>query len=226
MAEIQVKVLIPCVTGLPEDIATHDWSWTSNDTTVGTTDDILAALFAFYDTNFADQGYGETAGSLTGAMSDSVVDEDWTFKFYERNVVTNELTLLRQEAQSMTGLAADANVLPSECAVRMTAHGLLTGGESDRRKRGGWFFGPGLTAAACRSVSGGRVLVNDDVITRLRTAGRWLLDNQPADSAWVIYSGTGFVAHPVVGGWVDNAFDTIRSRGTAHTTRSSWTETP
>jgi hypothetical protein len=44
-----------------------------------------------------------------------------------------------------------------------------------------------------------------------------------AGFAWVIYSPTNNEIYDVEAGWVDDAFDTIRSRGGAATTRTTFT---
>lgn len=60
---------------------------------------------------------------------------------------------------------------------------------------------------------------SDNFTDTLRDAGAGLL---AADVGWCIHSPTNNTFVPVVGGWVDNEFDTMRSRGYRPTFRQSF----
>ena len=46
--------------------------------------------------------------------------------------------------------------------------------------------------------------------------------NPSLECTWVLWSRANNAMFNVVGGWVDNAFDTIRKRGNAPTARTTW----
>lgn len=109
--------------------------------------------------------------------------------------------------------------LPNETAITVSYY-------ADRnipRHRGRIFFGP--LDRYCLATGVGDVLVNDNVRQGLNAA--------LADLALQVHGGTGAVLgiwsemdqvlrYPLGGGWVDNAFDTVRKRGARATQRTSW----
>lgn len=228
MVAILCTVQVPCDTGLPEDTIHMTRVYNAIDSTGPTLDAILDAEFDFWNTNPGDVGYGAPGGTLANAWADSVVGATWGFDFHLINLVTGDLTFLRHDAGTVT-LGASSDPLTAETAIRLTAHGVLTGGEGDREKRGGFFFGGGLRRDVCATIQGGALRVAPDIRIRLRSASRQLLDDGAASAgtfAWAIWSRTAAQTTAVIGGWVDNAFDTIRKRGPAPTVRESWTVSP
>lgn len=216
MATIEAQVLIPSGTGIPADRSQHTWTVTALSSSEAVTDAVLVALEAFYDTTPT----GGTA-SIASRMRDGIVSNPWTVRFLTVTEATGERTPLREGTFSVT-LAASGETLPSEVAVRASIHGDLTGVQAvDRRRRGGPFMGPGLIATVA-TIASNRVLVDEDFQTDLALAIGELDAALAADTiALAIYSQPDAASHGVTGWFVDNAFDTIRSRGTTPTARIS-----
>lgn len=124
---------------------------------------------------------------------------------------------------------SSANPLPEEVAIALSIHGDLTGiPESDgatrpaARRRGRLFLGPWSQDAVAGPI-GGHVYVNIPLQNTLVAAASNLLDALfAADLQWHVWSRANAAVYPVVGGWLDNAFDTIRSRGADASGRVLW----
>lgn len=112
--------------------------------------------------------------------------------------------------------------LPSEVALCLSYHALITSGGNPARKRGRVFLGP-WAAQDCESASAslyGRPKATTQ--QQLVDAAGALLaaSNLTTAWSWVVYSPTDELARPVVAGWVDNAWDTQRRRGIDPTLRT------
>lgn len=115
--------------------------------------------------------------------------------------------------------ATGTTSLPGEVAVCLSYQAAPLSGVPQARRRGRVYIGPlnnGMVGTTGRP--------DNSIITTLRHCGRRLLaaSNAAPSTDWVVYSQLMGTAADVVGGWVDNAFDTQRRRGQSATTRSSW----
>lgn len=112
----------------------------------------------------------------------------------------------------------------------LSFNGLFTSGSPAGRRRGRIFLGP-LDSAVMDDTLGQAVIQNS-VISAVRTAAEALMDaGDAANFQWAVFSPTTAGAPPwstgeilaatlpVVAGFVDNSFDTIRSRGIQATER-------
>jgi hypothetical protein len=116
--------------------------------------------------------------------------------------------------------------LPTEVAACLSFQGLAASGVNQARRRGRVFLGP--LNRECTVMVGGRTLLEPGRQTVIADAADALLNSQAlAGVPWAVFSPTAratgaslFDATTIVNnGWVDNAFDTIRSRGTDPSTR-------
>lgn len=112
------------------------------------------------------------------------------------------------------------NPLPAEVALVMSYRAAYVSGVPQARRRGRIYFGPLDTA--CLHTDGRPTVT---CIDKLQNFGNALLAASTASTQWdwVVHSKVAGSSHNVVGGWVDNAFDTQRRRGVAVTTRELWT---
>jgi hypothetical protein len=115
--------------------------------------------------------------------------------------------------------------LPAECAAALSFHGtygtaaeFAPGARPRARHRGRVYIGPLIST-----------IVDEDDNNAPRAAGFFRQDLCDAgealigaDQGWVVWSRTNAAVYPVVGGWVDDAFDTIRGRGPDPTTRTTF----
>ena len=111
-----------------------------------------------------------------------------------------------------------------EAAVALTIQANPVTGQNQRNRRGRIFLGPlGSNAIV---VTDGRVRVTSAFRTNITAAAVKLQQDIRAiavNTDWIVYSPTTGGEHIVESGWVDDAFDTIRSRGPNPTARTTFT---
>lgn len=200
---------------IPRDLATNTWHFRTPGSVAAAATDCTANLNAFYT---AIGTY--LSASLTGSG---------TVKYYD-------LEDAEPRAPVATGLISftpGANQFPNEVALCMSFQGPLVSGSPQSRRRGRLFLGPlsttggtGATGdlrpgAACRNAvcTAADALMSDTSLPGLSwavfspsTAGPPPWSAGALDDAFVT----------VTNGWVNDAYDTIRSRGLSPTTRSVW----
>jgi hypothetical protein len=108
--------------------------------------------------------------------------------------------------------------LPSEVSLCMSYQGAKVSGENQARRRGRIYLGPFKVSANNNGRPSG------DLVGALAGQAAELLaaSNSSLNERWVVYSPTSDAAVQVVGGWVDNAWDTQRRRGVSPTDRLDW----
>lgn len=185
--------------GLPEDVTVNTWHFAYIDAGGANP---AAALIAFYqaiDTYLAE--------NLTG---------DGNIKFYD---------LADPEPRTPIGVVPftftpGTSNLPAEVALCQSYRAQIESGGSPARRKGRNFIGP-LADDALASATG---RPDSAFMLALANAAAAVLAASAAASNWdwVVYSPTDNVARLVVAGWVDDEFDTIRSRGKRATSRINW----
>lgn len=118
---------------------------------------------------------------------------------------------------------------PDEVAVVLSYHRNYgtdvefgTGTRPRARDRGRVYIGPLSTSAGTTNLTTGEVFVTTAFITDLTDAAHQLTVF-PSATPWVQWSRTKADTALVVGGWVDNAFDSQRRRSNQATVRTAWT---
>lgn len=140
--------------------------------------------------------------------------------------------------QSMTLDAATAGTpYPAEVAAVLSFHGDLTNIPETQanpspppavirpaaRHRGRIFLGPLQSATGVEDGTTHEPLPGNTFRNVLAGAAQTLMDDAPTlDMEWVVASVTADATYPIVGGWVDYAFDTQRRRGQAPVARQVW----
>lgn len=222
---IHTQVVLPCTTGLPEDSFTNDFSWITSDYS-GYLEDLTARVVTFYNDVQVVPGDDNAVAAFIGAAVPRTTDAI-IVNHYD---VTTHLSGTPAGSPVSVGnftlgaAVAETTYLPTEVAVKATWHADLSGipevsgaTRPKARRRGGLFLGP-LTDAATTTDVLARPTTN--LIDVLNSASEQLRDGVDAELA--IWSKADATMRPVVGGWVDNAFDTQRRRGIGATSRTSW----
>lgn len=127
------------------------------------------------------------------------------------------------------GPSQEGNPLPDECCVCCSFHGSLTGllehsgGTSPKsRRRGRIFLGP-LVQAAVGDSGPTDADVTVSLIEDSNAAMEDLMTSSSAEFlAWCVWSRAAAAMFPVVGGWTDNEFDTLRKRGLRVSAKTTW----
>jgi len=196
-----IQVNLAHDSGLPEDVTVNTWhiDTTDTDPEVGATE-FLADLEAFYLA--IDSFLGVT---LTGAAE---------VNCYNLDDPSPRVPFLTDT----WSLTVDTSTLPQEVACCLSFQALPISGIPQARRRNRVYLGPISANAAANST--GRPSAT--FLGVLDTAATALLAASTADTeyAWVTWSATASMAAAVNNGWIDDAFDTVRSRGIAPTSRT------
>lgn len=199
---------------------------------------LLAAIQNFYN--------GNTAGANT-AIADllsttiSRANTESKTEIYELPASAGPIgSPIATSFWTLEAAPTSVTPLPEEVAVVLSFHANLAGlaevipggppgpeGDAHQkaRNRGRIYLGPISSAVSTAAA-------NDTVPPRpgggARTiicaaASRLITESAAADAEWATFSRVGWLSHTVVGGWVDDAFDTQRRRGVETTTRTLFT---
>lgn len=219
MAHLFCQVVMPYFTKLPKDVAVNTFHFR----TPG--DDLPeeAAEAAQRITIFYNNTYGSMTHPLAYYLS-PVIDrttDACTIKVFDM-ADAKPRTPIYQEDWTL-GASASTKGLPSEVAAVFSFQGARMSGHAQSRRRGRLFIGPlgeeALTfgsASAFPSLAGGLISNGVAAAHNLAVAGVWL-------PIWCVYSRVNDNLVTVTNGWLDNDFDTQRSRGPRATTRNTWT---
>jgi len=138
------------------------------------------------------------------------------------------------EIETTTGTG---NALPAECAICLSYRGELLSGSNPARRRGRIFLGP-LDYGTVDATTPDQRVQPSTMGTIAGAANAMINDGIAGEQVvWAVFSPTIAGAPPwsptdledatipVLAGYVDNAFDTIRSRGSRPTTRQTFAVT-
>jgi hypothetical protein len=195
----RLQVTTMPVTALVEDATTNTWHGVAEDDTDA--GDFAAAVLTFHK-------------ALGAQYSNLIRQNGHIYKLY--NIADAMPRAPIEEGTFNLTTAPSVGSLPTEAAVCLSFQGDPLSGVSQARRRGRVFLGP-LSTTMLDS-TGHVAAVQTDY---LRDLGAALLtaSNATLQWYWGVYSPTLGTAAEVTNGWVDNEFDTIRSRGRKTTTR-------
>jgi hypothetical protein len=109
--------------------------------------------------------------------------------------------------------------LPSEVALCLSFQGQRVPGFPQSRRRGRIYLGPlGATVNNAGRPNSSSITTVCNAATAFKTA----IDAIGTGTEWAIWSVRDQTTVDIVGGWVDNVFDTQRRRGVAETSRTTW----
>lgn len=209
---LRVQVTIPSVSGGPADISVNTWHFTTPSFDTLLLDQITGNLKDFYTALASKYPAGMNLPGAGVKMYD-LADPKPRPPVYEVPL-----------GVTTPGGGASA---PPEVACCFSFYSLRTAGVPGARTRNRVYIGPFNTA------TGGVLQPPALLITAMVSAGETLLAGAAASSwDWVIWSQRDKDLNPnympplVVGGYVDNAWDTQRRRGVAPTTKSHFGSLP
>lgn len=219
---LQAKVTLKSLSGIPADNVVNTFAFYKGTSIDSTERSAIATAIADF--------YRSPGPSRTNCVA------DWLGWQLSRGAQACEIDIyeavtggmgspLSSHTFTLNGDLSDSN-LPAECAVTLSFHADLSGVAEEAgatrpkaRRRGRIYLGP-LTNAAVTNDSNHVPYVNATLMADVAAAAEQLIDDSAAAGVpWAVWSRTDNLLRPVVGGWVDDAFDTIRSRGHSPTTR-------
>lgn len=225
---VRVQLKFPCKSGVPADATMINLFYRPPGGTIpidpgsgSVAIDNLAAIIGNF-LNVQEVGQTETPGSLLGpsVLRGSVVVEMTLYQVPVNRGFSGPPIALRLITLSGT---APTNGYPNEVAIACTYHGDLTNiperGPNNTRpasnRRGRFYWGPLNNTVSTIDASTGRVHVASNVAHGLLLAMDRHLHDEAAQASWnwAVFSRTLWQDFPVVGGAVDDAFDTQRRRG-------------
>lgn len=219
---IHALVNFPSDTGLPEDVVCNNLYFKGPNDGTGGDIDLIHPLIEDFWTTIPTGGTARPDSYLSAALGTTV-----TVKYYNLDDPTPRAPI--DERTFTITPDAEAN-LPTEVATVLSFSGTPLSGTPMARRRGRNFIGP--LSDDVVTLDGARVVATEVFCEDLGFAAIDLVNDSQADGVdWVVYSPTTRGASPdsidgavdVRLGWVDNAFDTMRSRGTIATQRYEWT---
>lgn len=206
MANVRAQVILKTVDAIPANYVTNTFAFEMN--TAGTVvTDVVAAIKGLYDAVrpylapvLAQNGHMIKFTDIEGAAPNYPFDER-TFNL----------------SAALTG-----NSIPREVALVASFQGDRVSGQVQARRRGRIYLGPLNNAALFNdgNPTGACVLAIVAAMDAFKDAidAITVLDGV----VWIVWSGVNGSGTPVTNGWVDNVFDTQRSRGNAATGRNIW----
>lgn len=231
----KVLIQLPFTSGLPEDVAQNTIFFGC--TNAGSSHDEDADdLLPYLASVFNDVLTGATL-ALDELIGDQVTRDangcDLVFYFDDGDPTTGLWGSPVAMRSFTMGASGTGNPLPAEVSLALSFHGDLTNVPETApnpdgpvpptirpaaRRRGRIYIGPLMAIAGTTGAS------NDLVPTSAAkntwsAVGAHLIDNVPSGFVWDIVSKAGGEVHVVTGGYVDDAFDTQRRRGSAPTSR-------
>lgn len=219
MTVLRVQVELDSTTGLPEDAAMNVWHFRSVSAPMsGDIAGIKAALTNFYN----DIAVIYSENTLTGDARTKM----WDLLDGVPRVPVDE------DGFTITGMGV-GDALPTECSITMSFQGLPESGVNQRRKRGRLFLGP--LDQGTSSTAAGVVKITTISLETIAAAATVMIGaGLSATWQWVVFSPTlagtlpwslgtlNAAAADVDNGWIDNAFDTQRRRGTEADARETF----
>lgn len=195
-----MQVSIGRVTNVPADESVNNWSCFAQDTGG-------LALFAQEVIDFY------TASSLS--FSNLVRQNGHTFKCYDRDDPEPRIPVLTGTF-NLTA-APSAAPLPPEVALVISFQGDPASGSPQARRRGRIYFGP-MGAAA--NGADGRPTAGAIGVLRTNINALLTASNAATNWTWTVHSRVDGIDTPISNGWINNEWDTQRSRQIAATTRN------
>jgi hypothetical protein len=207
---LRTQVSIPTSSGLPADIIMNTWHNISVDINpVVDATGFVADLLAFYLSIDAFM-----SGRLSGDIS---------FNVYDLSDALPRTPIYHFDSTLSLG---SGDGLPNECAICLSYRGALASGVIPARHRGRIYLGPWDVSVVDQGV--GDTIVDASVRNGIASAAETLMNNSTSSAwPWAVFSPTQSQFNTLIdstyqvrAGWVDDAFDTVRSRGGQAANRS------
>lgn len=207
MAVFSCQVTFPFFTNIPRDVFTNTWHFESTLTTAQVAAEVGPRLDTFYTAC-----YSEVLSAAPYVQWDDAV-----LRVYNLSDLPPRVP--EEVAMPIAATVASSTEIPTEVAVVMSFHAAPIGGVPNSRLRNRIYLGglaegkilPGSVSAFPK--------VGSSFMTDICDAAEVLLGENDGNAWWVTYSPTRGLPAEVVGGWVDDSFDTQRRRGIDTSTR-------
>ena len=205
----RVQVVMQHSSGLPEDVFINNLYF-RNDTVGQSPANFAAAVAGVLDTAYGTSLNGSSA--LKEFIPNSVIAV--TYKVYDLGEAPPRYPVTEPIAASWVG--EGATKWPQEVALCLS----FKGGPAPKQ-RGRIYIGPLVSTAVTSTAVDPRPSAS--ILTSMGRMAQHLMEQTPLGAmTWVVVSPTYAETTIVTEAWIDDAWDTQRSRGLAATTRSRW----
>jgi len=218
------QVILQYKSNLPKDVTVNDFVF--GEATPGSFLGVDTDIMAFYNTI---QGGTYSIAQLLGAQIDRNANAS-KIKYYD---LTGHLDgsphgspVYEKTWQLAAEHASGEPSLPEEVAICASFYGSLAGLSEEvgatrpkQRHRGRVFLGPVNNLTMTYDSTTQRRSVHPTAQTVIRSA---CLALAASTHVWSVWSRKNGATYPVTGGFIDDAFDTQRRRGTKATGRNVW----
>lgn len=213
----RVQIVAPGRTGIPEDqfVNTIYCSMVGG----GDKQEVANRMAASLQAAYSDVAAGQTL-ALAAFMSGFIDKDNCQVRVYDMDEPKPRAPVTLPFA--MIGGSGGHKDLPEEVALCLTIHG---GNPVTPRRRGRLYIGPLNTMGLGGDTAGPLPSrPTTELVQVVRSFGESLSDSMDSfDLGWAIKSEVPALNYvQVVGGWVDDAWDTQRRRGVDPTVRWSW----
>lgn len=206
---VRAQVTMQGGSGLPEDrfVNTFHFSGAAAGDLDANANAITPELQEFYT--------GTVSGAALSAHFSIYIDRSATIRFYDLDQATPRVPIIK----TLSLWASNGSgTLPEECAAVLSLRGSLP---VTPRKRGRIYLGPLNISTITPATATTPTRLNSGFRTTVTTKAAALAD---ADIGWCIYSPTDDAMVPILGGFIDDAYDTQRRRGPDAAVRELWTK--
>lgn len=219
MSRVRAVVTLPYTTGLPEDASVNvfHFSSLSDPMTTAQRTIILDQLEQFY--NFSSGVAGDALGGFYGSLVSRAANA-CSIELFDLDEAEPRLPI---ETRLWTLIAGDAATqAPPEVALCLSFQAAPVSGIPQARRRGRVYLGPFIAGS---SPAGNDGRPSAALIGSAVAAGNFLLDSLVTGGSvlWNVYSRKDDAMYAITDGWVDNEWDTMRSRGRDATARTTYT---
>lgn len=214
MAILRAQVQFQGKSGKPEDVVVNTWHFDSASSDDAAVDVIRDQLVAFYNTATTGTPSG---GPIAEHLSEWLSRTANASKIKVYDLADAKPRVARERSFTLgPSLTGPPTELPAEVALCVSFYA----GQNRPRYRGRVYLGPFVTTANQEETTGGgqRSAPTASLVDRCAGALKRLIQD-PLTQNLAVYSEMDNVARVVTNGWVDDAWDTIRSRGQAATRR-------
>lgn len=216
MAHISARAVIANTSNLPRDVSVNTFHFESVAFTPEMIEDIASAIIDFY--NVEDTSNNSVAEFLSSRLSRT---NNSRIEVYD--MADPEPRVPVYQVNWTLGTSGNTSSLPAEVAVCASYHGSEVAGIPMARRRGRIFLGPlttGAMSAGANEIARPSGLFVNAIVNAAHDLCAAAVD---LGAHWAVYSRVLGTTTPIVGGWVDNDFDTQRRRSAEATDRTLWT---
>lgn len=220
MSVLRAQATIQLISGLPTDVVVNNFHFgTTGDDDLAAAAEVSLAVRNFYTANGPD-GQDPIATILSSEVKTG--PGNLVVKVYRMNDAIPRVPLL---VDAGTVLVPGVQGLPAEVAICASFQGVKLSGQFQGRRRGRVFIGPLEAGTVTVFPDGARPSAAARSIISEAMRGLSAASLAAPAWSWIVYSKLNGLNDTVgvANGWVDNAFDTIRSRGPRPNAREIWT---